>query len=205
MPLTMKEKSIHIMIVLIAGMMATPALAETQMWVTTDRVNRRTCPSTECGIVGKLFYRESAKVTEIQNGWGRISKYYNAACSSGRSEYVDAGRADCTVQNGIVDGQFAEWVKMDMLSETRPADPGQGAVGTAKLVAQSDDFRLYEAEFVKAAEILISSGQCTADDFVEMGGFMKSTNKGEGIYFTYCRGGADRIYLDVKSGKTFNY
>ena len=92
---------------------------------------------------------------------------------------------------------------MDLLSGARPADPGAGATGTAKLVAQSDDFHRYEAEFVKAAEALMASGRCTAGDFTDMGGFVKSTDKGAGIYFTYCGGGSDRIYLDVATGRTF--
>lgn len=181
-------------------MIATPAVAETQMWVTVDRANRRTCPSTECGVVGKLFFRESAKVAETAKGWARVSKYYDASCSGGRSAYVDAGRADCTSENGINNGQFAEWVRLDMLSKTRPADPGAGAIGTAKLVAQSDDFNRYQTEFVTAAETLMSSGRCSAKDFASVGGFIKSTSKGAGIYFTYCSGGSDRIYLDVATG-----
>lgn len=195
-------KSIFYSVIFIAATM-TGALAETQMWVTGDRANRRTCPSTECGVVGKLFFRESAKVVETKGGWGRVSRYYDASCVGGRSQYVDSGRADCTADNGIVDSQFAEWSKLDLLSETRPADPGANASGTAKLVAQSDDFQRYEGQFVTAAENLLASGQCTAKDFTEMGGWVKSTNKGHGIYFAYCGGGADRIYLDVSTGRTY--
>lgn len=173
------------------------------MWVTVDRANRRTCPSIECGVVGRLYFRESATVIETKNGWGRITKYYDASCSGGRSEYVDSGKAECTSDNGIVDGQFAEWVKMDLLSDARPLDPGAGASGIAKLVASSDDFRIYEDDFVKAAQSLMASGDCTEKDFAEVGGFVKSANRGSGIYFTYCQSGADRIYLDVKTGTTF--
>lgn len=181
------------------------AMAETQMWVTGDTANRRTCPSTECGVVGKLFFRESAKVAETKNGWGRVSKFYDASCVGGRSQYVDSGRADCTPENGIVDGRFAEWIKLDLLSEVRPADPAAGASGTAKLVAQSDDFHRYEAAFVKAAEELMASGTCSPSDFAEFGSWAKSTSRGEGIYFMYCGGmtASNRIYLDVASGRTF--
>lgn len=188
--------------ILIGAAATGSAMAETQMWVTSDTANRRTCPSTECGVVGKLFFRESAKVAETKNGWGRVSKFYDALCVSGRSGYVDSGRADCTAENGIVDGQFAEWIKLDLLSEARPEDPAKDASGTAKLIGQSDDFRRYESEFVKAAEALMASGDCTANDFTEMGGWVKSTNKGQGIYFAYC-GGSNRIYLDVATGRTF--
>lgn len=196
-------RSMVLSAIVIAAATTGSAMAETQMWVTVDSANRRTCPSTECGVVGKLFFRESAKVVETKNGWGRVSKFYDASCVGGRSQYVDSGRADCTASNGIVDDQFAEWIKLDLLSEARPADPGQNASGTAKLIAQSDDFHRYESEFVKAAETLMASGRCTAQDFTDMGGWVKSTNKGQGIYFAYCGGGSDRVYLDVASGRTF--
>lgn len=196
----MKASITSVIFVLIS---TSTCFAETQMWVKADAVNRRTCPSTECGVVGKLLFRESAKVMETRNGWARITKYYDAACSGGRSAYVDTGRADCTAENGIENGQLAEWISLDFLADERPTDPGAGAVGMSKLVAQSDDFRRYEKEFVKAAETLISSGQCSAKDFVDQGGWLRSTNRGAGVYFTYCRGGSNRIYLDVSTGRTF--
>ena len=188
-------------IALFLSMTTTPIFAETQMWVAVDKANRRTCPSTECGSVGDLLYRESAKVAEIKKGWGRVSRYYDAYCVNGHSKYVDFGRNECTAGNGILKGQMAEWVRMDLLSPKRPRDPSQGASGTAKLVAQSDDFRRYRTEFIAAAEKLMSSGRCSAHDLMNTGGFIKSTRKGPGVYFTYCGGGSDQIYLDVRTGK----
>ncbi len=182
-----------------------PAVAQTQMWTSVDSAHRRTCPSTQCGSVGTLFYRESAKVFETRNGWSRVSRYYDAACSGGRSAYVDSGNADCTTTNGIEGGQLAEWVRSDLLTAQRPADPSEGATGTAALIGQSDDFRLHREAFVKATDELIASGTCRPSDFEEWGGWMKSSNKGTGtgIYFSYCGGGSDRIYLDVGSGRVF--
>jgi len=103
----------------------------------------------------------------------------------------------------LPNGQFAEWIKSDLLMAARPADPAAGASGTAKLIGQSDDFRRYEAEFVRATDALLASGQCKAADFTDFGGWAKSSNKGAGIYFAYCRDGADPMYLDVRSGRTF--
>jgi hypothetical protein len=181
----------------------TSAAADDAMWVAAgDGAGRHTCPSIECGVVGRLLYREGATVLEVKNGWGRVSRHYNASCVGGRSEYVDHGRSDCVPENGIENGRFAEWVQLNQLSAQRPADPGAGATGVAKLVAQSDDFHLYEAEFVSAAEALIASGDCNPRDFTDMGGWLKATNK-PGIYFTYCGSGSDRIYLNVSSGQTF--
>jgi hypothetical protein len=177
--------------------------AATQMWVTTDRADRRTCPSAECGTVGDLFYREAAEVLETRAGWARITRYHPAQCEGGRSIYVKSGRADCNPANGIRDGMMAQWVRLDRLSKTRPADPAAGATGVAALVGGSDDFHRHRDAFVKAAEKLMASGECTAKDFKDNGGWMKSTNKGAGIYFTYCGGGSARIYLDVSNGRTF--
>lgn len=176
-----------------------------KMWVTSDRLARHTCPSASCGVVGRLFFREAADVAEIEGNWGRVSKRYDASCSGGNSAYVDDGNAACVGDNGIVDGQLAEWVEIAYLSPNRPADPAEGAIGVSKLIAGSDDFRTYEAAFVNAAQKLMESGQCTEADFKEMGGFMKSTNNQGPVYFIYCGGmtAANRLYLNAATGKTY--
>ena len=177
-----------------------------RVWVTSERLQRHSCPSERCGIVGQLFFRESATVLERRGGWARISERYDAACSSGRSEYVDKGNAECVAANGIVDGKFAEWVKAEHLSAARPPDPAATAAADEKLVAGSDDFARYRRAFVIAARTLIEDGRCTAGDFEENGGWMKSSNhRDEPIYFMYCGGFtvANRIYLDASSGRIF--
>jgi hypothetical protein len=176
---------------------------EDKYWVTIDRLNRRTCPSTACGIVGQLFFREAATVYEQRGGWARISNYYAASCVNGRSEYVDSGNNRCTHDNGIVDGKFAEWVSAEFLSQERPPDPAAGATGIEALVAQSDDYRIYKAAFVKATQALISSGQCNEADFREIGGWVKSSHRDQPIYFMYCGGwtSANRLYLNAEKGR----
>ncbi|MDC6803876.1 hypothetical protein N6N90_17575, partial [Escherichia coli] len=91
------------------------------------------------------------------------------------------------------------------LSSERPSDPAENASGDDTLIKGSDDYRIYKKEFSSAARKLINEGVCTESDFKEIGGWMASSNKGENIYFTYCGGMtlSNRIYLDVKSGKTF--
>jgi hypothetical protein len=98
---------------------------------------------------------------------------------------------------------FAEWVPTKSLTKDRPADPGEGASGDDVLVKNSDDYPLYRAQFTKATRELIDNGTCTAGDFEEIGGWMASPVKGEGMYFMYCGGmtTANRLYLDVRSGK----
>lgn len=105
-----------------------PAFAAEQ-WVSGDRLNRRTCPSTDCGVVGQLFHREGVNVLEERNGWGRIADYYETSCGKGRSAYVDTGNASGTPENGIENGQFAEWVSLEHLTNVRPPDPGAAATG----------------------------------------------------------------------------
>jgi hypothetical protein len=177
-----------------------------EAWVTVDRLHRRTCPDERCGSVGTLFFRDKATIYEESMGWARISKVYDASCKGGRSEYVDAGNAKCEPSNGIVNGQFAEWVSLQYLSAERPADPAAGATGDFALVSGSDDYQTYKNVFAKAATDLIASGRCTRTDFVEMGGWIKSANhRTEPIYFTYCGGMRieNRLYLDASTGRVF--
>jgi len=175
------------------------------LWVTKQRVDRHSCPSNECGIVGQLFFREAAPPLEQKAGWVRITKYYDASCVGGKSKYVDRGNARCEARNGIVDGNFAEWIRAEDVSPDRPADPALTASVDEKLVSQSDDFNLYRAQFVKITAQLIADGRCTAADFEEMGGWMKSVNehRDQPVYFTYCGGmtAANKIYINGKTGK----
>jgi len=182
------------------------ASAGERYWVTSDYLNRRTCPSSSCGIVGKYQFREAAELEEISGGWARVTGYYDASCVDGRSKYVDSGNSDCTEINGIKDGEFAEWVVAKYLSKTRPADSAAHATGIAALVKGSDDFVQHKTAFVNATQRLLSDRRCTDADFREMGGWFKSsTHANQPIYFTYCGGmkSSDKIYLDVGSGRIF--
>lgn len=176
-----------------------------RMYVVAERLTRRTCPSTACGTVGTLMYREAVEVSEERQGWGRITRPYDASCVNGISEYVDNGNASCDATNGIVDGMFAEWVSLNFLENERPLDLAETASEVEELVAQSDDFQTYRAEFVEAARDLIEQGRCSERDFAEMGGWLSSPSGGNGVYFTYCGGlrVENRIYLDVRTGEVF--
>lgn len=181
---------------------ATSAADQEKLWVTSQRLARHTCPSSTCGVVGDLFYREGVVPMETQDGWVRISKSYDAACSSGRSGYVDSGSDQCNSGNGIVDGQFAEWVEMAGLSPERPADPAEGATGLAKIIGQSDDFNLYQTQFVEAAQKLIDMGACTEAQLADFGGFFASVNlKPRKAYFVHC--GMEKYYVDVSTMEIF--
>ena len=179
------------------------AVAEPNLWVAADRVERHICPSVKCGVAGQLMFREGVEVLETKGAWVRVTKPYSASCSGGLSEYVKSGNSECVASNGINNGMFAEWVPTKSLTKDRPADPGAGATGDDVLVKNSDDYRLYRTQFTKAARDLIDNGTCTAGDFEEVGGWMASPVKGKGMYFMYCGGmtKANRLYLNVRSGK----
>lgn len=178
-----------------------------QMWVKAERIERRTCPSAACGSVGWTSFRESAHVYERRDGWARVTEPYTAMCTKGKSEFVEKGRNDCTVANGIEDDRFSEWLPLEALTGTRPQDPAESASGFEALVGDSDDFARYRTQFAAAAEKLIVEGRCTRQDFEDQGGWMKSVARyrDEPIYFTYCGGMtlSDKLYLDVRSGRVF--
>lgn len=99
---------------------ALPASAQARMWIDNENNKRRTCPSIECGIVGRFFVGESVAVYRTANGWSQVSGYYTAACNEGSSAFVDSGNRDCTKENGIDKGEFAEWVRSDFLVAEPP-------------------------------------------------------------------------------------
>lgn len=179
---------------------------EGRYWVISDRLNRRTCASQNCGVVGQLFFREGVVVLEQNAGWARITQPYDAACVGGQSTYVDSGNGACDLANGISDGAFAEWVSLAHLSQTRPDDPAAGATGVEELIAGSDDFAHHRAVFAEAAQSLIGQGRCTARDFRDMGGWVaSSSHRDQAIYITYCGGAtvANRLYLNTQTGEVF--
>ena len=74
-----------------------------------------------------------------------------------------------------------------------------------QLVAGSDDFELHGKLFAQKAAELIDSGRCTKADIKDWGGWIRSTTKGDSVYFLYCGGPHvdNRIYLDAKTGRIF--
>jgi hypothetical protein len=179
---------------------------DARLWVTSERLRRRTCPSESCGVVGRLFFREGVTVHEERDDWARITQSYDASCAGGRSAYVDTGNAACDEANGIADGQFAEWVSMEYLSEIRPPDPAADTSGIEEAVSGSDDFGRYRTAFAEAARLLIAQRRCTERDFRDMGGWVTSASHGnQSVYFTYCGGVAvaNRLYLNVDTGEIF--
>lgn len=101
------------------------SLADTRKWVAVEDLERHTCPSDDCGVVGRFFFRESVPVFETQADWSRVSMNKTAACFDGVSLYVETGPDQCSEQNGIREGEFAEWVRTEYLADLEPAQPKQ--------------------------------------------------------------------------------
>ena len=78
--------------------------------VNTDGLNRRTCPNTKCGIVGKLEKDKFVLVHEIIGNWARTTEKYNSECSGGYSKRIVSGEKKCTKSNGIINGKLSEWI-----------------------------------------------------------------------------------------------
>ena len=92
------------------------------MWVATDRLAERSCPSSNCGVIDKLRFGEIVHVQEVKGEWARVTSFYNASCVSRRSRRIYEGNNSCTPENGIVDGTVANWVQSEGLSRSKPYD-----------------------------------------------------------------------------------
>jgi hypothetical protein len=171
----------------------------------SERLNRRSCPSQDCGVVGQLFFREGVVPLEERDEWIRITPFYAAICENGANQYVDRGNTACNVENGVVDAKFAEWVHKSLLSEVRPPDPAETASESESLVAQSDDFAQHRNAFAKLANQLINEKRCSSKNFREQGGFWKSVNEhhDSSIYFIYCDGMklSNKIYVNAETSE----
>jgi hypothetical protein len=105
------------MAMLVAAGAVVPAAGQSRMSVTDENNLRRTCPSLDCGAVGRFYAGESVIVYESVAGWSRVSEYYTAGCFDGRSLYVESGPDACTLENGIRQGELAEWIRTDFLAK----------------------------------------------------------------------------------------
>lgn len=97
--------------------------ADSRKWVVITDLKRHSCPSAECGVVGRFFFRETVPVYETDDGWSRVSREKSAACYDGASIYVESGPDKCTAENGIISGEFFEWVRSKYLADSEPLKP----------------------------------------------------------------------------------
>lgn len=95
-------------------------LDNTRRWVAPERLNLRSCPSSDCGVVGRLNRGAVVKLHETRGEWARISAYYDAQCVEGASLAVISGDWRCVGANGVFSGRLADWVSMRHLSSSDP-------------------------------------------------------------------------------------
>jgi hypothetical protein len=105
------------------------------MVVASETIVRRTCPSADCGGIGRFNLGESVVTYETVDGWARVSPYYTAGCNNGQSAFVQMGPSDCTPENGIKRGEFAEWVRAEFLT---PDPSVQASMGGDVKLGRSD-------------------------------------------------------------------
>lgn len=107
----------------LSGYADSVAWADMRMWVAAEGPERHTCPSEACGVTGRFFFRESLYVYETQGAWSRVTHFRSAGCNDGVSAYVETGPNECSAENGIVQGKYAEWIKSEFLAKERPEEP----------------------------------------------------------------------------------
>ena len=181
---------------------ATSATAQQSMWASLERVDRRSCPSESCGVVGQFFRGESVEVLEQKGKWIRTTKYYYAPCHTGRNDFVKKGNDSCSPSNGVISGKFAEWVSVQDLSTSEPPDERADATPDEQLVKESTDFGKHRKIFASAAKALVESGRCTPQNITESSGWNPSGQR-KGHYFVTCGEGSNLhlIYLNTKTGQ----
>jgi len=168
--------------------------------VSAGTLNIRLAADTSGKIKGKLFRGQQIEVLEVNNGWARISHYYDGA-------------------NEGLSGDVAQWVFATHLA-SRPAAPAPAPAPAKPVVIikvdinspvyqaieSSDDLAEHQGIFVQVSEKLVNGGQCKLSDFRDIGGWWRSVaHKPEPVYYTYCGGASneDRIYVNTNTGKTF--
>ncbi|MGF1756093.1 hypothetical protein L4C33_21195 [Vibrio makurazakiensis] len=142
---------------------------------------------SEAGVIESYLYKsKEVNVLEEKDGWVRISDYI---------VYEDGGE------------EIAEWVALEGLTnEEVIISKDEQLEILDSYIAKSDDLKMYQQEFRNATQGFITSGQCSPDDFDELGGWVRSVKFQERkVYFIYCGGMKleNKIYLDVISKETF--
>lgn len=165
---------------------APPKAPVTDYYVSPPKLGVREMPKFDAFVESVVYRGDKLHILEKRDGWGRISPYY---------VYEDGGP------------EVAEWVPMEALLEVAPTITKEERIETiSHYIENSDDFKQYFDVFIKTTDSLLKDGTCTPEDFEETQGWIRSVTFNEQeAYFVYCGGlkQANKIYLDVHSGKTF--
>ena len=175
-----------LLLLLVSGFLIfASALSVGKNYVVSDSTDERLEPAPKSNKTNTIYKGQAVEVYEIKNGWARVSEYYNGKYE-GKSKSV------------------ARWVLAKDLSAKKATEKVvviNSAV--AKSIKGSDDFSKYSKKMIEVSENLVKSGQCSIKDFEDMGGWMRSTNRGKGVYFTYCGGmnSNNKVYLNINTGE----
>ncbi len=155
------------------------------MYVTSEDLNVRLSPSKYGKKTSVLLKGQRVDVYEIEDGWARITEYYDG--------YFEG-----------VSERVARWVYAKSLSSIKPKKKViKSNSSVAKALEASDDYEKYHESFISTSEQLIKNGTCTITDLKNQGGWTRSTTRGKGVYFTYCGGMklSNKVYINVITGK----
>ena len=165
--------------------------------VTASTLNIRLAPNTSGQAAGKLARGEEIEVLEVDNGWARISAYYDGA-SAGQS-----GAVARWVYAAHLDSSSAESVTPPVPVVVYEFDPESPVYQAIK---SSDDLDRYSGLFVVVSEKLVETGTCELSDFRDIGGWWRSARHApRAVYYTYCGGATDnhRVFVDAETGQVF--
>jgi hypothetical protein len=156
--------------------------------ITAGTLNVRIAPDTTAKVTDKLYRQQQVEVFEIDDGWARISPYYD-----GEAEGVP--------------GNVARWVfAMHLSAQPRTDEKTDVGSPVAEAIKSSEDLEKYRGLFVSVSRKLIDSGECKLSDFADIGGWWRSIpHKSRPVYYVYCGAGSSNhvIYVDAASGETF--
>jgi hypothetical protein len=169
-------------------------------------LEKRTCPSTSCAVVGYLAFREPVSVYGFDGAWAQVSEERKALCVNGRFRFAKEGSDACDPSNGIDDGIYYEWIPAEEIAEHLPSSGSDETDVYEAMVSGSDDFRKFRDAFAVAARDAVQSGMCTTEELVGQGGFKQLAGVGgRDIYFVFCGGDtmADRVFVDPREQRVF--
>jgi hypothetical protein len=156
--------------------------------VTAEPLNVRLQANSSGKVTDRLYKQQKVEVFEVNNGWARISQYYD-----GETE-------------GLT-GNIARWVFATHLSaELRITEEVDVSSPIYEAIKSSDDLAQYQHIFVSVSSDLVNSGECKLSDFMDIGGWWRSVpHQPRPVYYTYCGGVNNNhpIYVNTATRETF--
>jgi hypothetical protein len=170
--------------------------------VSAGTLNVRLAANTAGKVAGKLSRGQVVEVFEVDDGWARISRYYDGT-GEGQpgtvARWVFAAHLD-TSTSSQQQGRPVAQAPRPVRTQVDPDSPVYDAIRA------SDDLAKYQGTFVAVSEELVDVGACELSDFRDIGGWWRSAaHKPEPVYYTYCGGGSNnhRIYVNADTGYVF--